>query len=155
MNIIVAIANDNIIGGDNKLLWHLSDDLKRFKRLTVGNTIIMGRKTYESIGKALPNRKNVVITRDENYKLNDAEVINDIDEIKSYNDDNCFIIGGGEIYKQTLIYATKLYVTKIHEDFEGDTIFPEIDDNWIIENREDKFDEKSKLNYSYIEYVRR
>lgn len=155
MNIIVAIANDNIIGGDNKLLWHLSDDLKRFKRLTVGNTIIMGRKTYESIGKALPNRKNVVITRDENYKLNDAEVINDINEIKSYNDDNCFIIGGGEIYKQTLKYVNKLYVTKIHEDFEGDTIFPEIDDNWIIENREDKFDEKSKLNYSYIEYVRR
>lgn len=129
VKIIVAISKNRVIGGDNKLLWNYPEDLKRFKKLTTGSVIIMGRKTFESIGRLLPNRKNVIITRKLDYSIEGAEVYNSLEEaIDMYP--NCFIIGGGEIYKQSIQYADKIYLTLIKEEYEGDTYFPELGDEW-------------------------
>ena len=161
-SIIVAIANKNIIGGDNKLLWHISEDLKRFKSITTGHTIVMGRKTFESFPKPLPNRHHVVLTRDKNYKVDSDQVtvINDIETVmKTYENSGSeiFIIGGGEIYNLFLPYCNKLYLTKIKEDFEGDTYFPEINYNeWTItESSEDYIDSKNNLSYQFINLCRK
>ena len=121
LSIIVAISENNVIGKDNKLLWHLPEDLKRFKELTTGHTIIMGRKTFESLGGILPNRKHIVITRDTNYKVenNNVEIMNDIQEIDKYVNDNeeNFVIGGAIIYSQLIKKAQKMYITKIYKKF--------------------------------------
>ena len=161
-SIIVAIANKNIIGGDNKLLWHISEDLKRFKSITTGHTIVMGRKTFESFPKPLPNRHHVVLTRDKNYKVDSDQVtvINDIEIVmKTYENSGSeiFIIGGGEIYNLFLPYCNKLYLTKIKEDFEGDTYFPEINYNeWTItESSEEYIDSKNNLSYQFINLCRK
>ena len=161
-SIIVAIANKNIIGGDNKLLWHISEDLKRFKSITTGHTIVMGRKTFESFPKPLPNRHHVVLTRDKNYKVDSDQVtvINDIETfMKTYENSGSeiFIIGGGEIYNLFLPYCNKLYLTKIKEDFEGDTYFPEINYNeWTItESSEEYIDSKNNLSYQFINLCRK
>ncbi len=161
-SIIVAIANKNIIGGDNKLLWHISEDLKRFKSITTGHTIVMGRKTFESFPKPLPNRHHVVLTRDKNYKVDSDQVtvINDIETVmKTYENSGSeiFIIGGGEIYNLFLPYCNKLYLTKIKEDFEGDTYFPEINYNeWTItESSEEYIDSKNNLSYQFINLCRK
>ena len=161
-SIIVAIANKNIIGGDNKLLWHISEDLKRFKSITTGHTIVMGRKTFESFPKPLPNRHHVVLTRDKNYKVDSDQVtvINDIETVmKTYENSGSeiFIIGGGEIYNLFLPYCNKLYLTKIKEDFEGDTYFPEINYNeWTItESSEEYIDSKNNLSYKFINLCRK
>ena len=128
LSIIVAISENNVIGKDNKLLWHLPEDLKRFKELTTGHTIIMGRKTFESLGGILPNRKHIVITRDTNYKVenNNVEIMNDIQEIDKYVNDNeeNFVIGGAIIYSQLIKKAQKMYITKIYKKFDGDAYFP-------------------------------
>ncbi len=127
MNIIVAVAENNVIGCHNKLIWHISEDLKRFKRLTTGHPIIMGRKTYDSIGRALPNRLNVVISRNADLKIEGCEVVGSLDEaLKLTEGQDPFVIGGGEIYRQALPLATKLYLTKVYQSPEGDTHFPEI-----------------------------
>ena len=161
-SIIVAIANKNIIGGDNKLLWHISEDLKRFKSITTGHTIVMGRKTFESFPKPLPNRHHVVLTRDKNYKVDSDQVtvINDIETVmKTYENSGSeiFIIGGGEIYNLFLPYCNKLYLTKIKEDFEGDTYFPEINYNeWTITESSEKYiDSKNNLSYQFINLCRK
>ena len=161
-SIIVAIANKNIIGGDNKLLWHISEDLKRFKSITTGHTIVMGRKTFESFPKPLPNRHHVVLTRDKNYNIDSDQVtvINDIETVmKTYENSGSeiFIIGGGEIYNLFLPYCNKLYLTKIKEDFEGDTYFPEINYNeWTItESSEEYIDSKNNLSYQFINLCRK
>ena len=116
LSIIVAISNNNAIGKDNKMLWHLPEDMKRFKELTTGYVIIMGRKTFESLGKVLPNRKHIILTRDENYKVDNenVEIVNDISQIDKYvNDENeNFVIGGAIIYNQLMKKANKLYVQK-------------------------------------------
>ena len=137
LSIIVAISENNVIGKDNKLLWHLPEDLKRFKELTTGHTIIMGRKTFESLGGILPNRKHIVITRDTNYKVenNNVEIMNDIQEIDKYVNDNeeNFVIGGAIIYSQLIKKAQKMYITKIYKKFHGDAFFTKIDNNeWEI-----------------------
>lgn len=158
LSIIVAKASNNVIGGDNKLLWHISEDLKRFKEITSGHTIIMGRKTFESLPKVLPNRHHIVITRDTNFKV-DSEavtVINDISDVISKfkdTDEEVFIIGGGEIYKTLIPYTKKLYLTRVYKDFEGDTSFPVINyDEWKIVNKpEIKVNEKDNLNYDFID----
>jgi len=153
ISIIVATSKNRVIGKSNDLIWHLPADLKRFKEMTTHNTIIMGRKTYESIGKPLPNRRSIVITRDINYKLYGCDVVNSLEEALELCDDNCFVIGGGEIYKQSLIYADKIYLTEIDEDFDGDTYFPELGSEWVkLSKVSFDSDEKNKHSYSFIEY---
>ena len=157
ITLIAAAAENNEIGKDNKLIWHLSDDLKRFKKLTSGHAIIMGRKTFESFPKALPNRTNVVITRDRNYTAEGAVVVHSLEEaIESTKEDSQpFIIGGGEIYKQALSIAHRIELTRVHNNFEADTYFPELNKSWKETYREDCFkDEKHDYDYSFITYER-
>ena len=156
ITIIVAAAENNIIGNDNKLIWHLSDDLKRFKELTKGHHVIMGRKTFESMPRALPNRTNIVITRKKDYFAENAIVSNSLDEaIKLTSDDpQPFIIGGGEIYKIALNISSRIELTRVHHNFDGDTYFPYIDSKiWREINRtEKKKDDKHKYDYTFITY---
>lgn len=160
LSIIVAIAENNVIGKDNKLIWHLSEDLKRFKDLTTGHTIIMGRKTFESLGRVLPNRKHIVLTHNTDYNIDDenVEIVHSIEELQEYIDDDNenFVIGGALIYRMLIEYCKKLYITKINKTFEGDAFFPKIDDSkWkIVSEENNKVDEKSGLNYKYINYER-
>tara|TARA_R110000868_G_scaffold28547_9_gene106995 strand:+ start:7139 stop:8065 length:927 start_codon:yes stop_codon:yes gene_type:complete len=130
LTVIVAAAENDAIGLGNKLIWHLSDDLKRFKNLTNGHHIIMGRKTFESFPKPLPNRTHVVITRQADYKVPEGVIIvNSLEDAidASKNDTQPFIIGGGQIYKQAMTLADKIELTRVHERFEADTYFPKID----------------------------
>lgn len=161
LTIIVAAGENNAIGKDNDLIWHLSDDLKRFKRLTNGHHIIMGRKTFESFPKPLPNRTHVVITRQKNYKAPEGViVVNSLADAldASRSDKNPFIIGGGEIYKQAMPLVDKLEITRVHATFEdADTFFPEIDDTkWKEINRTTHdADERHAHAFSFITYVKR
>jgi dihydrofolate reductase len=161
ISISVAVAKNNVIGKDNKLLWHLSEDLKRFKRNTSNKKMIMGRKTFESLPGILPNREHIVVTRDENFKVDSDKVtiihdLNSLLEKYSKCEDEIFVIGGAEIYKQLLPYTQKIYLTKIDETFEGDTYFPEINyDEFKTEYVSEQFtDEKNGLNYTFIDLVR-
>lgn len=158
ITIIAAIANNNAIGKNNQLIWHLPADLKRFKKVTSGHHIIMGRKTYESLGKPLPNRTTIIITRNKNYKQNNCIVVNSLNEaIKAAQaDENPYILGGAEIYKQALKIADRLDLTIIHHSFEADAFFPKINYKiWKEVSREDyKADEKNKYNYSFVTYLK-
>lgn len=160
LSIIVAVAENNVIGKDNKLIWHLPEDLKRFKKLTTGHTIIMGRKTFESLGRILPNRKHVILCNDMELNIEDenVEVLEDISMLKQYIDstEENFVIGGATIYKLLLPYANKIYLTLIHEKFEGDVFFPEIDEReWkIVETEKGLKDEKNPYDYEYITFVK-
>ena len=163
LSIIVAIsASNNAIGKDNSLLWHISEDLKRFKEITSNHKILMGRKTFESLPGILPNREHIILTRDKNFNVDSDKVtiINNIeDAIKYYKDSNeeIFIIGGGEVYKEFLPFANKLYLTKVYKDFDADTFFPQINlDEWkVIHTSETKIDEKSGLNFEFIDLLRK
>ena len=156
ITIIVAASENNVIGNNNKLIWHLSDDLKRFKNLTKGHYVIMGRKTFESMPRALPNRTNVIITRKENYIAENAIVTNSLESaLKIASDDaQPFIIGGGEIYNIALNVSDRIELTRVHNNFEGDTTFPEIDkEEWIESNRvEKKKDETHSYDFTFITY---
>ena len=156
VTIIVAASENNVIGNNNKLIWHLSDDLKRFKNLTKGHYVIMGRKTFESMPRALPNRTNVIITRKENYIAENAIVTNSLESaLKIASDDaQPFIIGGGEIYNIALNISDRIELTRVHHNFEGDTTFPEIDkEKWIESNRiERKNDETHSYDFTFITY---
>ncbi|POY36069.1 dihydrofolate reductase [Solitalea longa] len=156
LSIIVAKAKNNVIGNNNTLIWHLPADLKYFKKLTTGNTIIMGRKTYDSIGKPLPNRRNIVISRNKDLKLEGCEVTDSLDAAISISesDNEVFIIGGAEIYKQAIDRSDTLYVTEVKSSFDGDAFFPEISNNeWTEVQREDHVaDEKNKIDYSFVTY---
>lgn len=158
ITIIAAIAKNNALGKDNDLIWHLPADLKRFKKVTTGHHILMGRNTYESIGKPLPNRTTVIITRNKNYKADGCIVVDSIEkaiEVASI-DEHIFIIGGAQIYKQTIAsnLVDQLDITQVHHQFEADVFFPEIELNhWKEMSREDfKADEKNKYDYSFIRY---
>ena len=151
IKIIVAMSKNRVIGDSNTLIWHLPEDLKRFKELTTNNTIVMGRKTYESIGKPLPNRRSIIITRDPDYYVEGCEVVNSLEEALLLSNSNCFIIGGGEIYRQSINVADKIYLTLIYNEFEGDTLFPEIKD-WVEVSKEDFANDN--FEYSFIEYER-
>ena len=159
ITIIAAVAENNELGKDNALIWHLSNDLKRFKRLTSGHHIIMGRKTFESFPKALPNRTNVVITRDLNYTAENAVVVHSLEEAFTIakHDNQPFIIGGGEIYRQSLDLADKIELTRVHHSFEADTFFPEIDlTKWEEISSEECFkDDKHDYDYTFITYEKR
>jgi len=159
LSIIVAASRNNVIGKDNQLIWRLSADLKRFKALTTGHTIIMGRKTFDSIGKPLPNRTSVIITRQEDYKMEGCIVVHSLEEALQTvkKDEKVFIIGGGTIYKEAIDKADELFLTLVHAEFEGDTYFPEIkNETWESVARKDCLpDEKNEYPYSFIDYKRR
>ena len=156
VTIIVAASENNVIGNNNKLIWHLSDDLKRFKNLTKDHHVIMGRKTFESMPRALPNRTNVIITRKENYIAENAIVTNSLESaLKIASDDaQPFIIGGGEIYNIALNISDRIELTRVHHNFEGDTTFPDIDkEEWIESNRvEKKKDETHSYDFTFLTY---
>ncbi|MGL5151787.1 MAG: dihydrofolate reductase [Clostridium sp.] len=161
ISVIVAVASNGVIGGDNKLLWHVSEDLKRFKKLTSNHTIVMGRKTFESLPGILPNRHHVIITRDKNYSVDSDKVsiVHSIDELISkykHCDEEVFIIGGGEIYNLILPVADKLYLTKILKNFEGDTTFPQINENeWKVTHSSEIFvNNKDDLKYQFVDYIK-
>jgi dihydrofolate reductase len=161
LTIIVAAGENNAIGKDNDLIWHLSDDLKHFKSLTNGHHIIMGRKTFESFPKPLPNRTHIVITRQKDYKVPEGVIIvNSLNDAidAARHDKTPYIIGGGEIYKQAMSLVDKLEITRVHADFENaDTFFPEIDDTvWQEVNRTTHdADEKHAFAFSFITYIRK
>ncbi len=160
LTIIVAAAENDAIGKGNKLIWHLSDDLKRFKSLTNGHHIIMGRKTFESFPKPLPNRTHVVITRQADYKAPDGVIlVNSLEDAidAARSDNQPFIIGGGQIYKQAMSIADKIELTRVHHDFEADTYFPKIDPTVWKEtaNTFHKKDENHDYEFSFITYERK
>ena len=154
ISLIVACSRNKVIGIENRLPWHLSCDLKRFKEFTTGNTIIMGRKTYDSIGKALPNRKNIVISRNPNLKLKDALVVRSIEDALKNSEKKVFVIGGEQIYLYAMPYANKILMTLINDDIKGDAFFPSIDESeWIIAEKSDEYEENG-LHYMYLTYLR-
>lgn len=156
---IAAAAENNALGKDNDLVWHLPDDFKRFKILTTGHHIIMGRKTFESFPKPLPNRTHVVITRQKDYHPEGAVIAHSMDEAiqLAANDDETFIIGGGEIYKLGIDRADKIELTRVHGTFEADAFFPKIDeDKWEITGRKHhEKDEKHQYAFTYLTYERK
>jgi len=160
LSTIVAVAKNNVIGKDNKLIWHLPEDLKRFKNITTGKVIIMGRKTFESLGRVLPNRKHVILCNDMemNIENENVEILDSIEKLDKYinSDEECFVIGGATIYKILMPYVEKLYITEINQEFEGDVYFPEIDKNiWKEISREKGItNEENPYDYEYVTYVR-
>ena len=160
VSLIVAVSQNGMIGKDNDLIWHLPKDMKFFKDTTMGHHVIMGRKNFESIPhkfRPLPNRTNIVITRQSDYKAEDSIVVNSVEEslkvAKSNGENEAFIIGGGQIYKLAVDagIADKIYLTKIHHSFDGDTFFPELSSDWIKTNKiENKTDEKHRYSYDFI-----
>lgn len=150
---VVAIASNYAIGKNNQLLWHLPKDLKHFKDITAGGTVIMGRKTFDSVGKPLPKRRNIVITR-KPIKIEGCEVVDSIEAAIALckNEQEVFIVGGAEIYRQAMHLTNRIYLTIVHHSFDADTFFPEIDyREWKETAREDhQTDEKHQFNYSFI-----
>lgn len=161
LSIIVAMADNRAIGKDNDLLWHLSDDLKRFKKLTTGHPVVMGRKTWESLPKRpLPGRMNIVFTQNPDYEAPGAEVVhsvNDLFKVLKDCDDEVFVMGGASIYEMLLPFTKRLYVTRVYRDFDGDVYFPVIDmsEFTLVKFGEPMFDEESGLDYAYEEYDRK
>ena len=159
ITIIVAAAENNAIGKNNDLIWSLPDDLKRFKRLTTGHCIIMGRKTFDSFPGLLPNRKHIVISKkSKSYFPEEVIVVNNFeDAIKATNEDqNPFIIGGGQIYNLAMKYSDTIELTRVHEEFEADTFFPKInEDEWELINQEKhEMDERHKYSFTYKTYLK-
>lgn len=162
LSISVAVAKNNIIGGDNRLLWHIPEDLKRFKENTMNKTMIMGRKTFESLPGILPGRTHVVLTRDKSFKVDSENVIvmHSLEEILdnySNTEEEAFIIGGGQFYTSTIDHCNKIYLTSINKDIKGDTYFPIINyDDWnIIYSSEEKINPKDGLPYKFIDLIRK
>ena len=160
ISIIVAVAENYAIGKDNDLLWHISDDLKRFKRITTGNTMIMGKNTFLSLPiRPLPNRISIVITDDPVDNYEGCIMAYSIEDAiaKCDEGEECFIIGGGSIYRQFLPMADKLYITRVKRVYEGDIFFPEINENdWTLIEEENHIDEKNdSLPFSFQTYIRK
>jgi len=161
VTLIAAIDENNGIGKNNQLPWQLPADMKRFKALTTGHHVIMGRKSYESMGKALKDRTNIVITRNSDYTLPDAEVVSSLSAAIQLAKDNgeteVWILGGGEIFREAIKIADKMQLTHIHHSFDCDTFFPKFNENeWRIVQKEDhQPDEKNKYEYSFVTYMRK
>lgn len=152
--------NNRVIGKNEKLPWHLPADLNFFKKVTMGHPIVMGRKTFESIGRPLPGRENIVITRNENYKTEGCTIINSVSNIKEIEkqiDEEVFIIGGAEIFKETFPIVDRLYITLIDDVFDGDTFFPKFDENlWKLISKEKGIkDDKNIYNYYFLIFERK
>lgn len=159
ITIIAAIGNNNALGKDNRLIWHLSKDLKRFKNLTEHHPVVMGRKTYESIGKALPNLTNIVVSRKENWFEENILIVSTLKEAIKFAkkiDEDIFIIGGGDIYRQTIELADRLEITRVNGDFEADTFFPQIDpETWQKTDEEcHSKDDKNDHDFCFQTYKR-
>ncbi len=158
LSIIVAAAENGVIGHNNNLIWHLSSDLKHFKNITTGHTVIMGRKTFESMGKALPNRRNIVITANKAYTAPGCEIVPDIENALQLaaQEEEAFIIGGGTIYRAIWEKADKLYLTRVHTAPTGDISIPEVKaSEWQEISREaHSADEKNEYDYTFLEYRR-
>ena len=159
ITIVAAIASNDVIGQKNSLPWDIPEDLKRFKQLTSGHTILMGRKTFDSIGRPLPNRTNIVMSKDTNYQKEGVEIVFDEKEalnlIKELNQE-VFIIGGSKIYELFEPWASSLMITRVLKDFDGDAFFPDINwNNWQIKSKEDFLDEKSNISCRLEEYLRK
>ena len=155
--LIVAMAKNRVIGANNKLPWHISDDLKRFKQLTMGHTLIMGRKTFESIGRPLPGRANIVISRNPSLSIPDTTVVHSLeDAIAMTKGDKAYVIGGGEIFEQALPLADRIELTQIKQDVEGDIFLPSIPQSaWRETARRSSHDVQSGLSYDYVTLERR
>ena len=159
ITLIAAVAENNALGKNNQLLWHLPDDFKLFKNVTSGHYIIMGRKTFESFPKPLPNRTHVIITRQKNYTSENCIVVDSLQKAISVcpKDEEIFVIGGGEIYTQSIEMADKLDITRVHHTFDADTFFPKIDLNkWKLTSEEfHPKDEKHHFDFTFQTYLRK
>lgn len=161
ISFIVAMDENRVIGKNNQLPWHLPEDLKYFKKVTMGHPIIMGRKTFESIGRPLPGRENIIVTRQTSYKQEGCTVLNSIEELLGYcaqnESEEYFVIGGAEIFKEILSAADRLYITFIHKEFEGDTFFPSLNmDEWALTSQEKgPENEKNPYFYEFLKYDRK
>lgn len=157
---IAAIGKNNVIGKDNKLLWHLSDDFKRFKKLTSGKYIIMGRKTFESFPKPLPNRTHIIVTRQKDYKVPDGHIV--VNNLKDaiacvpFDEEKAYVIGGGEIYKESMDLVDVLEITHVNESYKGDTFFPEINESiWnVLEEEYHPKDKSHNIDFTYKTWKR-
>ena len=152
ISLIVAMASNRAIGKDNRMPWHLSADLKRFKQTTMGHPIIMGRKTFEAVGRPLPGRTNIIISRNSSFKPASCVVANSVEAAIQHGcslDKEVFIIGGAAIYNATLPLANNLYITLINKDFEGDTFFPEIDYKEWAEVKREEVEQDTNVDFSY------
>ena len=156
--IVVALAENNVIGDNNQLIWHLPADLQFFKKITMGKPIVMGRKTFLSIGKPLPGRRNIVITRDKNFSISGLEIFHSVEEVLVSFDaqQEVMIIGGAEIYRQFLPFVSRLYITRVHEKFSGDTFFPQFDySEWkLISSEFHAKDQKNIYDFTFEFYER-
>ncbi|MBO0999861.1 dihydrofolate reductase [Bacillus sp. SD075] len=155
ISLIVAMDSNRVIGKNNGLPWHLPADLQYFKQVTMGHPIVMGRKTFESIGRVLPGRENVIVTRNQDFKVEGCIVLHEIAQIKTFADNHeeeVFVIGGAEIFRGILPFTDRLYITEIHETFEGDTFFPVIDENeWDkISSNPGSINEKNQYAHDFI-----
>lgn len=159
ISLIVAADQNNIIGGDNKLLWHIPEDLKRFKALTLGKPIIMGRKTYDSIGRPLPSRPNIVITRNPQWKADGLTVVTSLEDAFKAAESlgpETMVIGGATIYEAALPFATSVYLTRIHKAYDGDAVFPALSPSEWQEVSRTKGEqcEAAGIDYEFIKYQR-
>jgi len=161
ISLIVAASENNVIGRDNSLPWDLPDDLQFFREKTEGHPIILGRKNYESIGRPLPNRTNIIVSRQEGLEIEGCTVFTSIEEAidwaKQIDDEEIFVIGGGQIYQITLPLADRIYLTRVHEEIEGDVLFPELsEDEWEeVECTEHPKDDRHEYAFSFITYDRK
>lgn len=160
-SIIVAVAQNGVIGKNNDLIWHLPGDLRYFKETTKGHYVIMGRKTFESFGKPLINRTNIIVTRNPDYHQEGCIIVNSLEKALQLadkdNQEEAFILGGGEIYRQAMDICDRLYITEIKASFEGDTYFPTIDEkNWKeVKRIKNQSDQKNKYPYDFVVYERK
>lgn len=159
ITLVVAAAENNAIGKNNQMPWHLPNDFKYFKKSTIGHSIVMGRKTFESIGKPLPERRNIILTRDQQYQNPEIDIANSIGEVLTYCRDEreIFIIGGADIFKQALPLAQKVLLTRVHATIDGDTFFPELAaSEWeLVSQEEHKKDEKHAYDYTFEVWQRK
>lgn len=157
LSVIAAVADNGVIGRDNTLPWHLPEDLKRFKALTMGHHILMGRKTYESLRRLLPGRTTVIISRNPQYQITGALVADSLSRALELcgDDEEVFVIGGNELYKTALPLADKLYLTRIHQDFSGDAYFPDFETAQWQEVENTSHTSAAGLPYSFVTYIKR
>jgi dihydrofolate reductase len=152
ITVIAAMSKNGVIGKDNKLIWNLPSDMAYFKETTTGGTVVMGRKTFESIGRPLPNRRNIVVSRT-GFTHDGVEVVSSIENALEICDKVCFVIGGGELYRQTLPIADKLLLTVVDCEVDGDTYFPDVSEGWIkISDKKVDADVKNEYSHTFIEY---
>ena len=166
ISLIVAHSSNRVIGIDGQLPWHIPDDLKYFKSITMGKPIIMGRKTFDSIGKPLPGRLNIIITKNTDLTIEECVVVNNLEaaitEAKNYfktqdtDQEEIFIIGGAQIFKQSMEFANKIYITEVHAEYAGDVFFDELSDNdWIEVSRDLHDSENDKIPFSFVTYCKK